>query len=176
MIFVPHSWHCFSFIVFLLGWRKSKLFSDFNYLQTTTIEIKQLITDFIFLLITHLHHQNLLIKKNYIMSTLRNKVSLIGHVGNQPEIISLNTGKKIGKINLATNEVYYNDKGEKITETQWHNLVAWGKTSEIIEKYVEKGKEIAVEGKLTYRSYDDKNGEKKHITEIIISELLLLSK
>lgn len=110
------------------------------------------------------------------MSTLRNKVSLIGHVGNQPEIISLNSGKKIGKINLATNEVYYNEKGEKITETQWHNVVAWGKTAEIIEKYVEKGKEIAVEGKLTYRTYDDKNGEKKYVTEIIINELLLLSK
>ena len=108
------------------------------------------------------------------MSTLRNKVQLIGNVGNDPEIKVLETGKKLAKLTLATNETYKNEKGEKVTETQWHNVVAWGKTAEIIEKFVTKGKEIAVEGKLTHRSYDDKNGDKKYVTEVIVSELLLL--
>lgn len=108
------------------------------------------------------------------MSTLRNKVQLIGNVGNQPEIIALSNGKKASKLSLATNEIFINEKGEKTTDTQWHNLIAYGKTAEIIEKYVPKGKEIAVEGKLNYRSYEDKNGEKRYITEIIIGELVLL--
>jgi len=110
------------------------------------------------------------------MSTLRNKVNLIGNIGNDPEIQTLDSGRKLAKLTLATNEVYKNDKGEKVEETQWHRLTAWGKTAEIIEKYVTKGKEIAVEGKLSHRSYDDKSGEKKYSTEVIISEVLLLGK
>ena len=70
----------------------------------------------------------------------------------------------------------YISKGEKVEETQWHNLVAWGKTAEIIEKYVTKGKEIAIEGKLTHRTYEDKNGEKRYITDIVANEVLLLGK
>jgi single-strand DNA-binding protein len=110
------------------------------------------------------------------MSTLRNKVQLIGHVGNDPEIKTFDGGKKLAKLNVATNESYKNDKGEKVEETQWHNLVAWGKTADIIEKYVVKGKEIAIEGKLTHKSYEDKNGEKRYVTEVVIDELLLLGK
>lgn len=110
------------------------------------------------------------------MSTLRNKVQLIGHVGNDPEIKTFDGGKKLAKLNVATNESYKNDKGEKVEETQWHNLVAWGKTADIIEKYVVKGKEIAIEGKLTHRSYEDKNGEKRYVTEVVIDELLMLGK
>jgi single-strand DNA-binding protein len=110
------------------------------------------------------------------MSTLRNKVQLIGHVGNDPEIKTFDGGKKLAKLNVATNESYKNDKGEKVEETQWHNLVAWGKTADIIEKYVVKGKEIAIEGKLTHRSYEDKNGEKRYVTEVVIDEVLLLGK
>ena len=110
------------------------------------------------------------------MSTLRNKVQLIGHVGNDPEIKTFDGGKKLAKLTIATNESYKNDKGEKVEETQWHNLVAWGKTAEIIEKYVVKGKEIAIEGKLTHRSYEDKNGEKRYVTEVVIDELLMLGK
>ena len=110
------------------------------------------------------------------MSTLRNKVQLIGHVGNDPEIKSFDGGKKLVNFTLATNESYKNDKGEKVEETQWHKLVAWGKTAEIIEKYVTKGKEIAVEGKLTHRSYDDKNGEKRYVTEVVVTEVMLLGK
>ena len=110
------------------------------------------------------------------MSTLRNKVQLIGHIGNDPEIKTFDGGKKLAKLNVATNESYKNDKGEKVEETQWHNLVAWGKTADIIEKYVVKGKEIAIEGKLTHRSYEDKNGEKRYVTEVVIDELLMLGK
>ena len=88
------------------------------------------------------------------MSTLKNKVQLIGNVGNDPEIKSFDGGKKLAKLSIATNESYKNDKGEKVEETQWHSLVAWGKTADIIEKYVVKGKEIAIEGKLTHKSYE----------------------
>ncbi len=110
------------------------------------------------------------------MTALRNKVQLIGHVGNDPEIKNFETGKKLANLTLATSEVYKNDKGEKVEETQWHKVVAWGNTAEIIEKYVGKGKEIAVEGKLVHRSYDDKNGEKRYFTEVVVNELLLLGK
>ena len=108
------------------------------------------------------------------MNTLRNKVQLIGNLGNAPEIITLDSGKKLAKFSIATNEVYKNAQGEKVTETQWHNLIAWNKTAEIVEKYVEKGKEIAIEGKLTSRSYDDKDGNKRYVTEMVVNELLLL--
>lgn len=108
------------------------------------------------------------------MNTLRNKVQLIGNLGNDPEIITLDSGKKLAKFSIATNESYKNAQGEKVTETQWHNLIAWNKTAEIVEKYLEKGKEIAIEGKLTSRSYDDKDGNKKYITEVVVNELLML--
>ena len=108
------------------------------------------------------------------MTALRNKVQLIGHLGNDPEITNLESGKKKARLTLATNETYKNDKGEKVTDTQWHHVVAFGKTAELIEKYVNKGKEIAVEGKLNHRSYEDKNGEKKFFTEVVVNELLLL--
>lgn len=108
------------------------------------------------------------------MNSLRNKVQLIGNLGNAPEIVNLESGKKLAKFSLATNESYTNAQGEKITNTDWHNLVAWGKTADIIEKYVTKGKEIAIEGKLTSRSYETKEGEKRYITEVVIHDLLLL--
>jgi len=108
------------------------------------------------------------------MSTLKNKVQLIGNVGNEPEITTLESGKKVAKFSMATNENYKNSQGEKQTDTNWHNLVAWGKTADIIEKYVEKGKEIAIEGKLTSRSYDDKDGVKRYVTEVVVSEILLM--
>jgi single-strand DNA-binding protein len=110
------------------------------------------------------------------MNALRNKVQLIGHVGQDPEIKNLDGGKKVANLTIATNDSYKNDKGEKVEQTEWHKVVAWGKTAEIIEKYVTKGKEIAIEGKLTHRSYDDKNGEKRYITEVVANDLLLLGK
>lgn len=108
------------------------------------------------------------------MSTLRNKVQLIGNVGQEPVITMLESGKKVVRLSLATNESYKNSNGEKLTDTNWHTLVAWGKTADIIEKYVTKGKEIAIEGKLNSRSYEDKDGNKRHVTEVVISEILLL--
>ena len=110
------------------------------------------------------------------MNTLRNKVQLIGNLGNEPEIINLESGKTLAKFSIATNESYKNAKGEKITDTQWHNIIAWGKTAEIVEKYVTKGKEIAIEGKLTSRSYETKEGEKRYVTEVVCNELLMLGK
>ena len=108
------------------------------------------------------------------MNNLRNKVQLIGNLGMNPEIKTLDSGKKLAKFSIATNESYKNAKGEKIEDTQWHNLIAWGKTADIIEKYLEKGNEVAVEGKLTNRSYDDKDGNKRYITEIVVNEILML--
>lgn len=108
------------------------------------------------------------------MSTLKNKVQLIGNVGQEPTITTLESGKKVARISLATNENYKNGNGEKQTDTNWHNIVAWGKTADIIEKYVNKGKEIAVEGKLTSRSYEDKEGVKRYVTEVVVSEILLM--
>lgn len=105
---------------------------------------------------------------------LRNKVQLIGNLGNDPEILILDSGKKLAKFSIATNETYKNAQGEKVTDTQWHNVVAWNKTADIIEQYVTKGREIAIEGKLTSRSYDDAEGIKRYVTEVVCNELLLL--
>jgi single-strand DNA-binding protein len=110
------------------------------------------------------------------MNTLRNKVQLIGNLGNDPEIINLESGKILAKFSIATNESYKNANGEKVTDTQWHNIVAWGKTAQIVEKYVGKGKEVAAEGKLTTRSWEDKDGIKRYTTEVVCNELLMLGK
>ncbi|WP_353147535.1 single-stranded DNA-binding protein [Flavobacterium sp.] len=107
---------------------------------------------------------------------MKNRVQLIGHVGQEPEIKNLEEGKKLANISVATNEVYYRENGDKVEQTQWHRVTAWGKTAEIIERFVTKGKEIAIEGKLIHRSYEDKNGEKRFITEVVANEILLLSK
>ncbi|MEZ5003461.1 MAG: single-stranded DNA-binding protein [Chitinophagales bacterium] len=107
---------------------------------------------------------------------LRNQVQLIGNLGMNPEVKQMENGNKLAKMSLATNEYYTDSKGEKITKTQWHNVVAWGKTAEIAEKFLEKGKEVAIKGKLTYRSYDDKDGNKKFVTEIVTDEILFLDK
>ncbi|MBS4044393.1 MAG: single-stranded DNA-binding protein [Chitinophagaceae bacterium] len=110
------------------------------------------------------------------MYALKNKVQLIGNLGNNPEVKTLESGKKMAKFSVATNETYRNAKGEKVVETQWHNLIAWGKVAEIAEKFLQKGSEVALEGKLINRSYNDKEGNKKYITEVQVNELLLLSK
>ncbi|WP_412559699.1 single-stranded DNA-binding protein [Winogradskyella sp. MIT101101] len=110
------------------------------------------------------------------MNTLRNKVQLIGNLGKNPEIINLESGKTLAKFSIATNESYKNAQGEKVTDTQWHNIVAWGKTAQIVEKFVTKGKEVAIEGKLTTRSWEDKDGMKRYMTEVVCSELLMLGK
>ncbi|MET1258202.1 MAG: single-stranded DNA-binding protein [Flavobacteriaceae bacterium] len=110
------------------------------------------------------------------MNGIRNRVQLIGNLGQDPEVIALENGGKLAKFSLATNETYKNKAGEKVTETQWHNVVAWGKTADIVETYLVKGKEVVVEGKLTSRSYEAKTGEKRYITEVHCNELLMLGK
>lgn len=106
--------------------------------------------------------------------SLRNKVTLIGRTGKEVETITFENNQLKASVSLATKENYTNAKGEKVEETQWHSLIAFGKVAEILSKYVKKGQEIAIEGKLTYRSYDDKDGVKRYVTEIRIDELLLL--
>jgi single-strand DNA-binding protein len=108
------------------------------------------------------------------MYALKNKVQLIGNVGNAVEIKNTESGKKLARFSIATNESYRNATGEKVTETTWHNLVAWGKVAELAEKLLVKGTEVVIEGKLTNRSYTDKDGNKKYVSEVQVNELLLL--
>lgn len=111
-----------------------------------------------------------------MQNSLRNKVTLIGNVGAKPETIEFKEKRKLARFSLATNEYYTNDKGEKQQSTQWHNVVAWGKTADIAEMYIDKGQEIAVEGKLVNRSFEDKDGSKKYVTEVHIHEVVMLGK
>lgn len=108
------------------------------------------------------------------MNALKNKVQLIGHLGNVPEIKKTDSGKKLAKFSIATDENYRNSEGEKVTETTWHNLIAWGKLADIAEKYLQKGSEVVVEGKLINRSYNDKAGVKKYISEVQVNEMLMV--
>jgi single-strand DNA-binding protein len=110
------------------------------------------------------------------MNALRNNVRLIGHLGEDPKVRKLDNGKTVANFSVATNETYKNNEGEKVSETTWHKLVAWGQPAEVAEKYLKKGSEIAVDGKLTNRSYEDKSGEKHYITEIVVNNILLLDK
>jgi single-strand DNA-binding protein len=108
------------------------------------------------------------------MKTLRNRVQLIGNLGNDPEIIQTESGKKIAKFNIATNEVFKNGDGERETNTEWHRVVCFGKTAEIVENYISKGREVAIEGKLTHNSWEDKDGNKRYSTEVVCNELVML--
>ena len=110
------------------------------------------------------------------MNALKNKVQLIGHLGQDPEIVNLEGGNKLAKFSIATTDSYKNANGEKVDDTQWHNIVGWGKTAEIVENYLIKGKQVAIEGKLTHRSYETKEGDKRYITEVRCNELLMLGK
>ena len=101
------------------------------------------------------------------MRNLKNTVRLIGNVGMDPELKTLTNGNTVARFSLATSEGYINKEGEKVIDTQWHRIVAWGKTAQLVEKICKKGNRIAVDGKLTNRSYEDDNGDKKYITEII---------
>jgi len=104
------------------------------------------------------------------MNTLKNSVQLIGNLGTDPTIKTFSSGKKMASFRIATSEKYTNANGEKVEDTQWHNIVAWGKKVDVVENYLKKGKEVAIEGKLINRSYE-KDGEKRYITEIVLNEL-----
>jgi single-strand DNA-binding protein len=108
------------------------------------------------------------------MNSLRNRVVLIGHLGAQPETKTLSTGSSMTRFRIATTESYKNDNGERVSETQWHNLVAWGKVAQVAGKYLDKGREVAVEGKLVTRNYTDKEGVKRYTTEIVVNDFLLI--
>lgn len=110
------------------------------------------------------------------MSNLRNSVRLVGHLGSEPEIKTTVNNKKLAKVSIATNSSYKNEKGDKVEETQWHYLVMWDKNAVFAEKYLRKGSELSIEGKLSSRSYTDSSGVKKYVTEIIVNEILLLNK
>ena len=106
------------------------------------------------------------------MNSLKNSVRLVGNLGTDPEVKSFDNNRKLAKLAIATNETYKNDKGEKVTDTQWHNLVMWGAQAKLAEDYLKKGDEIAIEGKLASRSYVDKDGNKRYVTEIVVNEFL----
>lgn len=108
------------------------------------------------------------------MNALKNKVQLIGYVGADPEIKVFGEGRKLSRFRLATNEVYKKENGDKIEDTQWHTIVAWGKQAELIEKFVTKGKEILIAGKLEHRTYVDSNGEKRVTSEVIVNDVLFI--
>jgi single-strand DNA-binding protein len=106
------------------------------------------------------------------MQSLRNSVQLIGRLGKDPEVKTY-SGKKKASFSIATSDTYKNNRGEKVEDTQWHNIVIWGKLAEIAEKYLKKGQEVVVEGRLIHRDYEA-NGEKRHITEINVTDLLMV--
>jgi len=108
------------------------------------------------------------------MNTLKNRVTLIGNLGMDPEVKTTETGKKVTHFTLATSDGYKNADGQKVSETTWHNIVAWNGLADIAGKYLKKGKEVAVEGRIVYRTYEDKKGVTKSITEIVLNDLLLL--
>ncbi len=108
------------------------------------------------------------------MKNLRNSVQLIGRLGKDPEVKNLASGKMVATFSVATSENYRNAEGEKVEDTQWHNIVAWGKVAEIASSYLKKGNEVAIEGKLVHRVYTSAKGEKKFITEINLNEILML--
>ncbi len=109
------------------------------------------------------------------MNSLRNSVRLFGHAGSDAELTILEDGKKVAKVTLATNESYKNAEGEKVTTTQWHNLVAWGKKAENLHQLIKKGSEFGLQGRLTYRAYENKDGVKRTITEIVVNEFILIT-
>lgn len=99
---------------------------------------------------------------------------LIGNLGQNPEMKNLENGKKLARFTLATTEEFKNSDGQKVKETTWHNIVAWNGTADLAGKYLRKGRQVAVEGRLVYKSYEDKNGVTKYVTEVVINELLFL--
>ncbi|MFO7620179.1 MAG: single-stranded DNA-binding protein [Bacteroidales bacterium] len=108
------------------------------------------------------------------MNALRNSVRLIGNLGQDPDTKTLENGRKVTHFTLATAENFKNADGQKVSETTWHNIVAWNGLADIAERFLTKGKEVAVEGRIVYRSYEDKKGAMKYITEIVLNEILLL--
>ncbi len=108
------------------------------------------------------------------MSSL-NKVMLIGNLGKDPDVNTVGNDRKVAKFSLATTETWKDQKGEKQEATEWHNIVVWGKTADVVEKYLKKGDKVYVEGKVKTRKYQDKDGADRYITEITVDSLVMLS-
>lgn len=108
------------------------------------------------------------------MNALRNTVQLIGRLGQDPEIVNFSDGNKMAKFSIATDDSYKDKDGKKVERAYWHNIIVRGGLVDVVEKYVAKGKEIAIEGKLTNRTWEDKDGKKHYTTEIFCNELLML--
>ncbi|SEO07186.1 single-strand binding protein [bacterium A37T11] len=105
------------------------------------------------------------------MSTLRNSVRLTGFLGNDPEVKKFGEGKSVARVSIATNEIYKNHGGEWVTDTQWHNLVFWGRLAIFAEESLAKGSEVSIEGRLVSRSYTDKEGVLRYVTEVVVNEV-----
>jgi len=113
-------------------------------------------------------------KHSSTMNTLKNKVQLIGNLGFDPEVREIAKGRKVARISVATNDSYRNASGERVTDTQWHTVVAWGNTAEAVERLLRKGSPVALEGRLVHRSYETKDGSKRYITEVVMNDFQLL--
>lgn len=111
-----------------------------------------------------------------LLDMLRNQIQLIGNLGKDPEVKHLDNGKVVANISLATHEYYTNAQGEKKEDTQWHQIVMWGNNAVVAEKYLHKGSEVAIQGKLVHRNYETKEGEKRYVTEVVANELVLVGK
>lgn len=107
------------------------------------------------------------------MSTIRNQVQLIGNAGMNPEVTVLESGQKVARLTLATHEIFRDSSGNRVSETMWHTIIAKGKKAEIMEKYIRKGNELAVHGKLVHRTFNDKEGNKRNITEVHVDEVII---
>lgn len=108
------------------------------------------------------------------MNTLKNRVHLIGNLGFDPEIREVAEGRKVARLSLATNDSYRNAQGEQVTDTQWHTVVAWGSTADAVARILRKGSPVALEGRLVHRTYEAKDGTKRYITEVVLSDFQLL--
>jgi len=108
------------------------------------------------------------------MSSLKNRAILIGRLGRDPETKTIESGKKVTHFTLATDDSYKNAEGQKVSEATWHNITAWNGLADVADRFLKKGREVAVEGRIVYRSYEDKKGVMKYITEIVLDDLVLL--
>lgn len=113
-------------------------------------------------------------QNHLVMNNLRNRVQLIGHLGQDPEIKTLESGKKVANFTIATNDSFKNTEGQKVEETTWHNIVAWNGLAERAARFLKKGKEVAIDGRIVYKSYEDKKGMTRYVTEIVLNDMLFL--
>lgn len=108
------------------------------------------------------------------MNTLRNQVQLLGNLGQDVTLSTFDSGSMKASFSLATTDYYKDKAGEKVQDTQWHNIIAWGKGAEIMSQALSKGSKVLIKGKLVNRSYEDKDGHKRYVTEILAKEFVNL--